>query len=116
MLGSITSGGSSMIARTHTRGSLSAGLARPEPRVLLSTFAVHTTADESDGNFGRGDLSLREAIERSNASVGVVDRIEFRIKGAGVRTIAPTSALPFITDPVIIDGYTQPGARENTDP
>src|SRR5262249_18718231 len=29
-------------------------------------------------------------------------------------TIAPTSALPTITDPVMIDGYTQPGASANT--
>ncbi|UCF08691.1 MAG: DUF4347 domain-containing protein, partial [Thermoplasmata archaeon] len=29
-------------------------------------------------------------------------------------TISPQSALPIITDPVIIDGYTQEGAEENT--
>src|SRR5262249_10681081 len=33
-----------------------------------------------------------------------------------VQTISPTSGLPNITDPVIIDGYTQPGASQNTDP
>jgi len=32
-----------------------------------------------------------------------------------VQTIQPTSALPTITDPVIIDGYTQPGSAQNTD-
>ena len=40
--------------------------------------------------------------------------IAFNIAGTGVHTIAPTSALPDITDPVIIDGYTQPGSSPNT--
>src|SRR5262249_34379635 len=29
--------------------------------------------------------------------------------GGGVQTIAPTSALPTISDPVVVDGTTQPG-------
>jgi CSLREA domain-containing protein len=33
-----------------------------------------------------------------------------------VQTIRPTSPLPTITDPVFIDGYTQPGAAQNTNP
>ena len=33
-----------------------------------------------------------------------------------MRTIAPTSPLPIITDPVTIDGYTQPGSAPNTNP
>ena len=35
--------------------------------------------------------------------------IDFAIPGAGVQTIAPVSPLPAITDPVLIDGTTQPG-------
>src|SRR5205807_1996407 len=42
------------------------------------------------------------------------DTINFNIPGAGVHTISPASALPTITDPVTIDGYTQPGASMNT--
>jgi hypothetical protein len=38
------------------------------------------------------------------------DTINFNIAGTGVHTIAPSVALPTITDPVIIDGYTQPGS------
>src|SRR5262249_9467911 len=34
--------------------------------------------------------------------------------GSGVCTIQPSLALPTITDPVVIDGYTQPGASPNT--
>src|SRR5205085_1566160 len=44
----------------------------------------------------------------SNASAGVKDTIRFAI-GSGLKTIAPKSALPTITDPVILDGRTQPG-------
>src|SRR5262249_54531035 len=34
--------------------------------------------------------------------------------GSGVQTITPLSSLPAITDPAIIDGYTQPGSSPNT--
>ena len=61
-----------------------------------------TTADSGAG-------SLRQAILDSNASVGVLDTIAFNINGGGVQTIAPLTQLPDITDPVIIDGTTQPG-------
>ena len=40
--------------------------------------------------------------------------IDFAIPGPGPYTIILAAALPDITEPVIIDGYTQPGARPNT--
>ena len=70
------------------------------------TFTVTNTNDSGAG-------SLRQAILDSNATAGV-QTIAFQIPGAGVRTITPTSALPTITDPVVIDGYTQPGAGPST--
>ncbi|MEX0879456.1 MAG: NosD domain-containing protein, partial [Thermoanaerobaculia bacterium] len=72
-----------------------AGLSR------AATLTVTTTADSGAG-------SLRQAILDSNASAGVLDTIAFAI-GSGVQTITPLSALPIITDPVVIDGTTQPG-------
>ena len=63
-------------------------------------FVVVNTNDSGPG-------SLRQAIQQANASPGV-DTITFAI-GVGYQTIAPTSALPTITDPMIIDGTTQPG-------
>jgi hypothetical protein len=44
------------------------------------------------------------------------DTIAFIISGpvSGVQTIALTASLPAITDPVTIDGYTQPEASANT--
>ena len=56
-----------------------------------------------------GAGSLRQAILDSNADSGDVDRISFNILGAGLHTIAPSTALPAMTQPAIIDGTTQPG-------
>ena len=81
-----------------------------EPRWLLSTFTVTTTADSGAG-------SLRAAITSANTTAnvgGVPDIIAFALTGTGPFTIALTSALPTITDPVDIDGYSQSGAIKNT--
>ncbi len=74
---------------------------------FAATLSVTNTADSGAG-------SLRQAMLDSNASLGVLDTIAFNIPGTGVHTIAPLSALPTILDPVIIDGYTQPGSSPNT--
>ncbi len=91
------------------------------------TYTVNTTADTGDGvctELGTGDgCTLREAIGGANASVGTTENIAFQIPAAAdpgcdavtlVCTIRPASALPTITDPVVIDGYTQAGAGANT--
>jgi parallel beta-helix repeat protein len=67
-----------------------------------ATLTVTTNADSGAG-------SLRQAMLDSNASAGTLDTIAFAIPGGGVHTITPASALPTITDPVVIDGTTQPG-------
>jgi hypothetical protein len=66
-----------------------------------NTFVVNNTNDSGAG-------SLRQAITDSNATAGT-QTIVFQIPGAGVRSISTTSALPDITDRVVIDGFTQPG-------
>ena len=38
----------------------------------------------------------------------MTDTIEFDIAGAGPHTVQPTSALPTVTQPVIIDGTSEP--------
>ena len=80
-----------------------------------TVFTVTSTGDGGDispGNGvcddGTGNCTLRAAIEEANAIAGK-DTIAFGIPGAGVHTIQPTIELPFITDSVVIDGYTQPG-------
>ncbi|MCX7722340.1 MAG: right-handed parallel beta-helix repeat-containing protein [Verrucomicrobiae bacterium] len=71
-----------------------------------ATFTVTSTNDAGPG-------SLREAIERANTNAGP-DTIAFNLPGTGVRSIVLASALPEITDAVVIDGYTQPGSAPNT--
>jgi hypothetical protein len=73
-----------------------------EDRTLLSTFLVMSTADSGPG-------SLRQAILDSNASTGQTNTIVFAIPGSGVQTISPLSALPAITQAVLIDGESQTG-------
>jgi len=73
-----------------------------EDRTLLSTFLVSNTGDSGPG-------SLRQAIVDSNNAVGATNTIDFDIPGTGVQSIVPLSSLPAITNPVLIDGTSQPG-------
>ncbi len=78
-------------------------VARMEPlegRRLFATFMVTNTNDASGG-------SLRQAMIDAN-NTGGTDTIKFNI-GYGAKTIMPTSELPRITSPVVIDGSSQPG-------
>ena len=75
-------------------------------RQCLPPILVTNTNDSGGG-------SLRQAILDANATPDT-QTIAFNIPGAGVHTIAPLTALPTISDPVVIDGYTQPGASANT--
>ena len=99
-------------------------------RLLAAILTVNSVADSDiRDNF----LTLREAILVNNRSLSLAtltaaeqgqisgiptnvdtDTIGFNIPGAGVQSISTTTALPAITDPAIIDGYTQPGASANT--
>ena len=76
-----------------------------------TTFTVINTNDAGAG-------SLRQAITDSNANNSATDalphNILFAIAGGGVKTIAPTTQYPFITRPVVIDGYSQPGSSANS--
>ena len=69
--------------------------------VPVSGLTVTTTADDGFG-------SLRFALIAANTLPGL-QQISFDIAGAGPQTISLLSALPAITDEVIIDATTQPG-------
>jgi streptogramin lyase len=75
------------------QGSLSSGVPQ--------TYVVTTTADSGAG-------SLRQAILNANANLGT-DTITFQVPGSGIHVIQPASPLPQITDPLVIDGTSQPG-------
>ena len=66
---------------------------------------VNNTGDDGSG-------SLREAIIFANNNAGK-DTILFNIAGSGPFTILPVTPLPTITDSVVIDGFSQPGASPN---
>lgn len=96
-----------------------------------ATLSVNSNGDIAAND---GAYTLREAIISANtdavsgAAVGEcaagsgTDTINFAITGPADftnggqngHTIAPTSALPDITEPVVINGYSQTGAQANT--
>ena len=76
-----------------------------ERRLVLATFTVTSTSDTIDGD--DGVVTLREAITEANATAGT-DQIHFNIPGNGVHRILPNSALPTITEAVVLDGTTSP--------
>ena len=96
--------------------TLLATLVLNQDPIRAASFTVTNTNDSGPG-------SLRQAILDANA-LGGTDTIDFNITTTdpGYITstdsfrIQPGSALPTVTDPVIIDGYTQPGASTNTNP
>jgi hypothetical protein len=96
----------SLITATATNQSTEDSSAFSNAVEAFECSTVVTNTNDS----GRG--SLRAAIDCANLIPGL-DTIRFAIDGAGVHTITPQSELPAITDPVIIDGYTQPGSFAN---
>jgi hypothetical protein len=83
-----------------------------------TTFTVNSTGNATDAVVGddvcetstSGECTLRAAIQEVNATTDP-DTINFNVSGtgcvAGVCTISPASELPIITQPVMINGYTQ---------
>ncbi len=91
-------------------------------------ITVDSTGDGADVNVGDsicddglGNCTLRAAIEESNTEAST-QTIKFNISGTpdftnggqNGYTIQPSTNLPDITDTVVIDGYSQPGAQTNT--
>lgn len=91
--------------RLAVMGAVTVLLATATP-ALAGDLVVTTTSDAGPG-------SLRAAIERANLT-GDRNRIRFALPGTGVRTIRLATPLPAVTRPVVVDGYTQKGARPST--
>jgi len=72
-------------------------------------FIVNTAGDAEDGVCSQAHCTLREAIHAANALQNGTgpDVIHFAIPGEGPMVISPSAALPEITDPLVVDGYTQ---------
>jgi len=89
-----------------------------------ATFEVNSTGDAGDTDLGdglcqtaSGECTLRAAIEQANALPGL-DTVNFEILACASApcTITPALPLPPVTDPILMDGYSQTGASENTNP
>lgn len=89
------------VAKGARRPTSRPGLEAVEERLLLTTFFVQNTNDDSAPG------SFRWAINQANQGNGG-DTIAFSIPGPGVQTIALHSALPALNVGVTIDGTTQP--------
>ncbi|WP_283432102.1 dockerin type I domain-containing protein [Neorhodopirellula lusitana] len=84
-----------------------------EARVSAQGYAEPSLASTIVTNtLDLGPGSLRAAIEFANENPGP-DSILFDIPGDGVHTITVNSALPTITDTVIIDGTNEPGFQDS---
>ena len=106
---SLTSGAATLVGAVGGNPNLVDMTVSLEPQ----TFVVNNTHDLTSGVCNSSNCYLRDAINAANAKPGL-DVIAFNIAGSGVKTFTLLSALPVIFDPVIIDGYTQPGASVNT--
>jgi hypothetical protein len=88
----------------------------PNATLLLGILAVQSARADTftvTNTLSSGAGSLHDAILQADSAFGT-NIIAFNIPDSGVHTIALTNPLPDITQPVIIDGYTQPGASPNT--
>ncbi|MCC6602996.1 MAG: right-handed parallel beta-helix repeat-containing protein [Anaerolineae bacterium] len=90
--------------------------------VIAAAFVVNSTGDSADAQpgdglceDGTGHCTLRAALMEANVA-SQTQHIHFHIPGAGPHIIQPQSPLPLIEKAMVIDGYTQPGARLNTNP
>ncbi|MEM1186819.1 MAG: choice-of-anchor Q domain-containing protein, partial [Planctomycetota bacterium] len=103
----IEGGDPSVSAATDQRGFQRVGLLDIGAFEADASIVVSTTADEDDGDYSSGDLSLREALELASVLPGE-DKIEFdpSVFGSVHQTITLGSVLGVDSD-VTIDG---PGA------
>jgi len=83
-----------------------------ESRILLNGNAYKVITTQDDG-LGTISGSLSWAIGQVNSDLtdtaATPDKIVFDILGTGPFAISPTSSLPALKRPVVIDGTTQPG-------
>jgi len=86
----------------------------PPAIVSNAVLVVNNAGDTNDGVCSISHCTLREAMLLANLS-GAVTRIQFDIASAEqVIRITPLAPLPPILQPLILDGYSQPGTSANT--
>ncbi|HZR20378.1 MAG TPA: immunoglobulin domain-containing protein [Verrucomicrobiae bacterium] len=93
----LTNAGTYFVAVQNAGGTVNSSNA-----VLTVVSLVVTNTNDS------GPGTLRQAILEAN-TLGGTNIITFNVAGAGVQAIAPASAFPVITKPVLLDGWSQAG-------
>ncbi|MCH7877737.1 MAG: DUF3466 family protein [candidate division Zixibacteria bacterium] len=91
----------------------------PPPGLIVNSTGDAPDVSPGDGNCNTGgptvagapECTMRAAIMEANALAGP-DTIKFNIPGVGIPVIRPRTSLPEITDPVVIDGSTQPSVNQ----
>jgi titin len=100
-----------LAAAAQTDAPPPAELAAPD--APAATFTVNTTSDSPSGTCGDGTCTLREAIIEANANGSSKDTINFNIAGDGPHIITLTAPLQAISQPVTINGLSEPGSACN---
>ena len=98
--------------------AVAAALVATTSAAWAATYTVNSAYDDGldiNPNFclPGETCTLRAAIQLANQDAAA-DTIAFNINGGGPVTISPATALPVVTQPLTIDGYTQPGSSPNT--
>ena len=78
------------------------------PPQIVFSVTVTSSDDTDDGTCDASHCSVREAINFTNTNP-IFSLIKFNIPAAGLQQITLQAPLPPITDPVTLDGRTQPG-------
>jgi len=93
----------------HSTGSSGRRALGVNTTIIVNSAGDAGDSDTGDGvcDDGTGACTLRAAIEQANATPGF-GTVLFAI-GRGPQTITPATSLPLITDPLFIDGASQPG-------
>ena len=80
-------------------------------RMLSQTFIV--TNPVNDGSTGSLDWAILQVNEDTTDSTSSPDVIDFNIPGTGPFTMQAPNFMG-VSNPVVIDGYSQPGSSPNT--
>ena len=91
------------------------GTAELSGSIRNTSYPVFVGRRSGPGVDGNGD-AFNGLVDEAGIFNRALSAAEIQAIASGPRTISTNSALPTITDSVIIDGYTQPGAAANTDP
>jgi hypothetical protein len=112
---------SARATRTLPRKRVRLQLEALEGRTAAAVFTVTNTFD--DGSVGSLRWAITQVNNDSSDTAAQPDLIAFNINAPGVQPIEVGSSLPYsgqplppLSQPVIINGFSQPGASPNTLP